>query len=126
MLPTYKFLDRDIPIKLDYWSVTEEISPLGLDILELLGEHGERTVVKIVLDEQVMLNIWWYFIKDVFGDTPEQRKKCLQNLESLEKFKDILWEAIVNFLPPPVRTQLQGALIEARKQIKEASSKKEN
>ena len=61
MSGTVKFNGVDIPIKITYKSAWFELPELGIDILNIFD--GEKTIMNILTNEKVMVELFYYYAK---------------------------------------------------------------
>lgn len=115
---SFKFRERTIPIKLTYKEAYTDLPRLGLPILDMF-EEGSTVVQDIMLNDKTMLKVWHFFINREVGGAGEL-EEILEYLEpeQMQKFKEVFWDATVNFMPSQVRDTLKEAWKQVQKMLK--------
>ena len=113
MSGTVKFNGIDIPIKITYKSAWFELPELGIDILNIFD--GEKTIMNILTNEKVMVELFYYYAKSHCSTIEDM----LGNLTSevMTEFREVFWNEVVNFTNPQMRPALQETMTMLKKHL---------
>jgi len=115
-----------IPIRITYKQAMFDFKDMGLNLLSIFKD--EKTIMTIMADDEIMVNVWYSYIKDYTSSFEKAVEKLTP--EDMHKFKEVFWDEVINFTAPPMRPilvtmmdQVREALSSAPKNLKEAYSK---
>lgn len=109
---TYNFDGVDFPIVITMSSAYKLEADYNICLLQLFENNNlDRVVQELSVNDKVALDLWWEFVSTKFQD----RSECIDKLtrDSLTKFKEAFWAAIVNFSDPNVKP----ILLELKKRL---------
>lgn len=107
--PLYHFMGIEHQIVIEIPQAFLFKQEFGINLLKMFeGDNINTLSVTLALDDEKIIDIWWWFISKKVGDDPETREKCIDKLtrKSLSEFKECLWAAIVNFSDPAIKQAL--------------------
>lgn len=107
--PIYPFMGKDHVIEIEIPQAFLFKSEFGINLLKMFEDENINTIaVTLALDDEKIIEIWWWFISKKLGNDPSTRAQAIDNLtrESLSQFKDAFWAAIVNFSDPAIKEAL--------------------
>lgn len=112
----YSYNSQPVNLTFGYLEAYRELPKYGLDLLSIFD--AENTVIqKIMLDDRVMLDVRFYFLKreGLAADFEES----LEDFTSvqMQQFREAFWEEVVNFSAPPARKALREMWTEAKRQL---------
>lgn len=110
--PTYIFDGIKFEIKIEIPDAFRIKVDHGINLLNLFeGENLETVSLKLTLDDEKAIELWWDYVGTKFTD----REDCINKLtrDSLTKFKEAFWAAVVNFSDPAGRP----VLLELKKRL---------
>ena len=125
---TFKHGKHSVPIQLGYVLAHGKLFDLGLDVLSIMKDN--TIVPTIMLDDSLMLKIWWYYITEAIKDgkiddhTFEEALEILdEQPKGLEHFRKAFWELVVGFSSTQLQPILKQMWKEVEKQTKAAGEK---
>lgn len=109
MSSTIDFKGTEIEIEITYKKAMFEFKKLGVNLLNIFED--ESTMVTILTNDEVMLNIWYHYTSPYC----ESFEKAIGDItpEMLNDFRNKFWSEVVNFTNPSMRK----ALMEFKKMI---------
>jgi len=113
MSSTVKFNGIDIPIKITYKSAWFELPELGIDILNIFD--GEKTIMNILTNEKVMVELFYYYAKGHCSTIDDMLEKLTP--EVMGEFREVFWNEVVNFTNPQMRPALQETMTMLKKHL---------
>ena len=123
--PVYRFMDTDHPIIIEIPQAFLFKTEFGMNLLKMFeGDNINTISVTLALDDEKIIEIWWWFISKKLGDSNDVRERAIDNLtrKSLSEFKECLWAAIVNFSDPAIKQ----ALLDLKRRLPELLRKQVN
>lgn len=106
-----------IPMTLDYSLALGKFEDLGLDVLGIVADGGE-TLQRILLDDRMLLKVWYHYVSEETGDDWEAAIKKLDEQENgLSNFREEFFKLIVSFSNPQIRTMLEQMWVQAKKEL---------
>lgn len=119
----FKYDTKTIQMELGYKIAHTTLMDLGLDVLSVLKENN--TVIQtIMLDDSLMLKVWYYYVKEATGDSWEDALDALDKTpDGLETFKKAFWDMVVGFTSPSMQDALKKMWKEVQREIKERVEK---
>lgn len=116
----FKYGSRTIPMTMTYSLALNKMSDLGIEVLGVLSDNG-RTLEIILLNEKLLLQIWYYYVHEETGDSWEDALAILDETEGgLQQFREDFFALIVNFSSPPSRKYLIETWEQAKRQLKDS------
>lgn len=105
MASKFKFKGSiEIPLKITYKNAMYDFKELGLNILNIFGENSSA-VQTIMTDDEVMVKIWYFYIKKHHAGELESALEHLSP-EEMNVFRELFWNEVINFMPPLTRPSL--------------------
>ncbi len=105
-IATFKFKNTEFKIRITYGNALSVYKEkFGINLLSLFEEDNLNNFISTIhLNDEKMLEIWWYYVSEKFTDYDE----ALQELtpDSMAEFKGALWAAVINFFDPVRRKML--------------------
>ena len=120
--PIYTFMGKEYPIVIEIPQAFTFKAEFGVNLLKIFeGDNMNELTVTLALDDEKIIEIWWWFIGKKMGSDAQARENAIDKLtrESLNEFKEALWAAIVNFSDPAMKP----ALIELKQRLPELLKK---
>lgn len=114
--PLYEFMGHQHPISIEIPQAFLFKSEFGINLLKLFeGDTLNTLSVTLALDDEKVIDIWWWFISKKLGNSDDIREQAIDKLtrKSLSEFKEALWAAIVNFSDPAIK----GALLDLQRRL---------
>ena len=106
--------ERKIPMELGYMLAKGKIQDLGLNLLSVLSDGGE-TLQRILLDDETMLELWYYYVYEETHDDWDTALGVLDETQNgLEGFKEEFYNLVVNFSPSPARKALREMWVQVK------------
>jgi hypothetical protein len=120
---SFKHGKDTIPMSLGYVLAHSKLFDLGLDILSMTKDNS--VIQTIMLDDSVMLKVWFYYIQQHDPDASfEDALEVLdESPKGLEPFRKAFWELVVGFMPTALQPTLRELWKQAEKQLKNAPEK---
>ena len=121
----YRFMDTDHPIIIEIPQAFMLKTEFGINLLKMFeGDNINTLSVTLALDDEKIIEIWWWFISKKLGDSADIRERAIDKLtrKSLTDFKEALWAAIVNFSDPAIKQ----ALLDLKRRLPELLRKQVN
>jgi hypothetical protein len=116
---TFKYGNKTIKMELGYLLATTTISDLGVDVLSVMKDP--IVIQTIMLDDSVMLKIWYYYVKEETGDDWKDALGILdQTPGGLKQFKDAFWDMVVGFSPHAVQEAMKDNWKRIQKELKKS------
>jgi hypothetical protein len=121
----FSFCGTNYPIVINWTRAYNDLpSRFEIDILSLFvnDTETEQTALRILVDDNLLLKVCWYFLEPQVNYTWEKFLTLLDDEpEAIENFREVFWGAIVNFSSP----QKRGVLVELwnilKKRLKQLS-----
>ena len=103
----FKYGNVQIPMELGWVLAKGKMSELGVNVLGVLSDGG-KTIQTILLDDQTMINVWYYYVHEYTGDDWD---KALETLDEdgeggLDDFRENFYKLVVSFSPRLSRSLL--------------------
>jgi len=120
---SFKHGKDTVPMSLGYVLAHGKLFDLGLDILSMTKDNS--VIQTIMLDDSVMLKVWFYYIQQQDPDASfEEALEILdESPKGLEPFRKSFWELVVGFMPTALQPTLKEMWRQAEKQLKNAPEK---
>lgn len=110
----YEILGRKIPITITFRDALTIYPNRGLKILNILdSNNAQETLQTLLLNDEIMLDLWKHYIAE--NNIDEDEALDALDRDNFQKFKNEVWNAVVNFSDP----QMQGALREIKKLLEQ-------
>lgn len=114
----FKLGEHKIPMYMGYRLAQNEMSELGINVLNLFSENS-NVIQTIMLDDQTMLKVWFFYVDEHLGVKYDEALQLLDETPGgLEPFKQAFWEMVVGFTGPAVRPLAKQAWDQVRQQLK--------
>ena len=113
MSSVLKFNGSEIPIEITYKSAWFELPELGIDLLTIFD--GEKTLMNILTNEKVMIEVLYHFSKKHFSTLENMIDKLTP--EVMHDFREVFWDEVVNFTNPQMRPALQETMTMLKKHL---------
>lgn len=104
MASKIKFKDSEVSIKITYKQAMYDFKELGLNLLNIFDD-GNSAVQTIMMDDQVMVHVWYHYIKKHHAGNLEEALEYLTP-EDMNDFREKFWNEVINFMPPLTRPAL--------------------
>ncbi len=104
MTSKIRFKESDIPIKISYKQAMYDFKDMGLNLLAIFGEESSA-VQTIMLDDEIMVQVWFSYVKKHHAGTLESALEELTP-ELMNDFREKFWNEVINFMPPLTRPSL--------------------
>lgn len=125
---SFKHGKHSVPMQLGYVLAHGKLFDLGLDVLSIMKDQS--IVPTIMLDDSLMLKIWWYYISEAMKDGKIDDHSFEEALELLDEqpqglghFRKAFWELVVGFSSTQLQPILKQMWKETEKQLKTAVEK---
>lgn len=116
----FKYGNRTVPMSMSFTLADTKMEDLGLNILGVLSDGGQ-TIQTLLLDDRLLLKVWYYYVKEETADSWEDALAVLDETEGgLEEFREAFFTLIVNFSSPPTRKILREMWDQAKTQMKDS------
>lgn len=113
---TFKYGDRKLPMELGYVLATGKMEDLGFDALSVISDGSQ--LENLLLNDRLLLKIWYYYVQEQTGDTFEQAIQVLDVTPGgLHDFREAFLELVASFSNPQVRKLIRMGWEEAKRQM---------
>lgn len=122
---TFKYGNKNLKMELGYLLATTTLSDLGVDILSVMKDPVVTQT--IMLDDSIMLKVWYYYVKEETGDDWKDALNILdQTVGGLKQFKDAFWDMVVGFSPPAIQEPMRENWKRIQKELKKSVDQNSN
>lgn len=95
----FKYGDIQIPMELGWVLAHGKLQELGINVLGILSDGG-KTIQTILLDDQIMIQVWYYYVHQHTNDSWEDALEVLDEGEGgLHEFRENFYKLVVSFSP---------------------------
>lgn len=118
--PTFKIGEQVFTIKMVFQLAYKINDKFDWNIITLFLDEAqtERTMMKLLLDNEFTLKLMWLLIEDKFVGDYDKLLEKLETAAELDPFRDALWSAVVLFSSPQLREILIQSWARLKKDLR--------
>ncbi len=118
--PTFKVGDQVFTIQMNFQAAYKLVDKFDFNIITLFlnEEETEKTMMRLLLDNEFSLKLMWHLIENKFNGDYDKLLEKLETAAELDPFRDALWSAVVLFSSPQLRELLRQSWERLKKDLK--------